>query len=152
KVYSDEFLHRCCVDGMREIPMPYSCYRRSRYITEDWSCVLAFLRCCAEYRGEELGAVIRPPTATSPPIVNLPPVNSKPVFSLDRVHGHVDEHYALGVETALRGTGYDEKDEEEEEFSEEDLADLGDVYVRSKFFESWLWTYIRLPSVTKSDG
>lgn len=44
------------------------------------------------------------------------------------------------------------EEEEVEEFDEDDLADLEDIYVRSKFFESWLWTDIRLPSVTKSDG
>ncbi len=46
----------------------------------------------------------------------------------------------------------EEEEEEVEEFDEDDLADLEDIYVRSKFFETWLWTDIRLPSVTKSDG
>lgn len=45
-----------------------------------------------------------------------------------------------------------EEEDEVEEFDEDDLADLEDIYVRSKFFESWLWTDIRLPSVTKTDG
>uniref|UniRef100_A0A8C1JE12 Uncharacterized protein n=1 Tax=Cyprinus carpio TaxID=7962 RepID=A0A8C1JE12_CYPCA len=96
KAYSDEFLQRCCMDGMREIPMPYSCYRRSLYITEDWSCVLAFLRCLRE-------------------------------------DSRVDK--------------MKEEEDEVEEFDEDDLADLEDIYVRSKFFESWLWTDIRLPSI-----
>ncbi|XP_016427569.1 complement C3-like [Sinocyclocheilus rhinocerous] len=101
KVYSDE-MQRCCVDGMREIAMPYSCYRRSLYITEDWSCVSAFLYCCAEYRGEEPRDLFLPMSV--------------------------------------------------QEFDEDDLADIEDIYVRTKFFESWLWTDIRLPSVPKSDG
>ncbi|KAF4097806.1 hypothetical protein G5714_021814 [Onychostoma macrolepis] len=170
KVYSDEFLQRCCVDGMREIPMPYSCYRRSFYITEDWSCVLAFLRCCAEYRGEELGDVTRPPTTTPPPTTTLVPTISARKFHVDylveerRVFHAPDEMILFGLAGhpgpsihSAREDSYDDDDEEEEEeeveeFDEDDLADLEDIYVRSKFFESWLWTYIRLPSVTKSDG
>ncbi|XP_016110605.1 complement C3-like [Sinocyclocheilus grahami] len=174
KVYSDQFLQRCCVDGMREIPMPYSCYRRSLYITEDWSCVLAFLRCCAEYRGEELGVVTRPPTTTLPP-----PTTSAYKFHMDYFEERVlfraparTELFGLpgrmgsppileimGMSSILevREDSYDEniREEEEEEveaFDEDDLADLEDIYVRSKFFESWLWTDIRLPSVPKSDG
>lgn len=149
--------------------MPYSCYRRSLYITEDWSCVLAFLRCCAEYRGEELGVVTRPPTTTLPPTTTPPPttthlilptlynrrhysffdsvsysgrvvLGSAPVKSLSPIHE--DSHDAK----------MEEEEEEEQEFDEDDLADIEDIYVRSKFFESWLWTDIRLPSVPKSDG
>ncbi|XP_050958888.1 complement C3 isoform X4 [Labeo rohita] len=116
KAYFDEFLQRCCVDGMREIPMPYSCYRRSLYITEDWSCVSAFLYCCVNYKGEEFDDIIEPPYGP-------PPV----------LHGLSDPMY-------------------EQEFDEDDLADIEDIYVRNKFFESWLWTDIRLPSVPKSDG
>ncbi|RXN35011.1 complement C3-like protein [Labeo rohita] len=145
-----EFLQRCCMDGMREIPMPHSCYRRSRYITEDQSCVSAFLRCCAKYRGEELGVVTRPPTTTPPPII-VPP--SRDDNSLRPGRGGGD--FALSVELAQAGRYNDveeEEEEEEEEFDEDDLADLKDNYVRSKFFESWLWTDIRLPSVPKSDG
>uniref|UniRef100_A0A672LIE0 Complement C3-like n=1 Tax=Sinocyclocheilus grahami TaxID=75366 RepID=A0A672LIE0_SINGR len=170
----ESFLQRCCVDGMREIPMPYSCYRRSLYITEDWSCVLAFLRCCAEYRGEELGVVTRPPTTTLPP-----PTTSAYKFHMDYFEERVlfraparTELFGLpgrmgsppileimGMSSILevREDSYDEniREEEEEEveaFDEDDLADLEDIYVRSKFFESWLWTDIRLPSVPKSDG
>ncbi|XP_056125689.1 complement component c3b, tandem duplicate 2 isoform X1 [Rhinichthys klamathensis goyatoka] len=180
KVYSDEFLQRCCVDGMREIPMPYSCYRRSLYITEDWSCVLAFLHCCAQYRGEELGVVTRPPTTTLPPTTTPTPTTSHlrilPMlireetfrdyltgssFS-DRVE--VSRFVALGspVLIGLAGGRMEshvermkekvEEEEEEQEFNEDDLADIEDIYVRTKFFESWLWTDIRLPSVPKSDG
>ncbi|XP_067218552.1 complement C3-like [Chanodichthys erythropterus] len=56
--FSDESLRRCCVDGMREIPMHYSCPRRS--LSKDRCCMLAFLHCCVEYRGEELDNVTRP--------------------------------------------------------------------------------------------
>ncbi|XP_050950691.1 LOW QUALITY PROTEIN: complement C3-like [Labeo rohita] len=163
KVYSDEFLQRCCVDGMREIPMPYSCYRRSLYITEDWSCVLAFLRCCAEYRGEEISVVTRPPTTTPPPttkLISYPRYgNQYPSKTLVlpsfygpsiRVEGVLTPEKPVREDSHAKNMG--EEEEDVEEFDEDDLADLEDIYVRSKFFESWLWTDIRLPSVPKSDG
>uniref|UniRef100_A0A673I772 Complement C3-like n=1 Tax=Sinocyclocheilus rhinocerous TaxID=307959 RepID=A0A673I772_9TELE len=174
----ESFLQRCCVDGMREIPMPYSCYRRSLYITEDWSCVLAFLRCCAEYRGEELGVITRPPTTTLPPTTTPPPTTSAYKFHMDYFEELV--FFQAPARTGLFGLpgimgsppilkmmesssilevredSYDknirEEEEEVEEFDEDDLADLEDIYVRNKFFESWLWTDIRLPSIPKSDG
>ncbi|XP_067252456.1 complement component c3b, tandem duplicate 2 [Chanodichthys erythropterus] len=171
KVYSDQFLKRCCVDGMKEIPMPYSCYRRSLYITEDWSCVLAFLRCCAEYRGEELGVITRPPTTTLPP-TTLPPTTTDLILPM--LHFGLERDYITFFRPAERGEArvfasapvkplppvhkdshdakMEEEEEEEQEFDEDDLADIEDIYVRSKFFESWLWTDIRLPSVPKSDG
>uniref|UniRef100_A0A8C2FS32 Complement component c3b, tandem duplicate 2 n=1 Tax=Cyprinus carpio TaxID=7962 RepID=A0A8C2FS32_CYPCA len=156
----ESFLQRCCVDGMREIPMPYSCYRRSLYITEDWTCVLAFLRCCAEYRGEELGVVTRPPPTTLPPTTT--PALTTRERSLLRVHSRpmlFGLPWRMGPPPLLeaREDSYnenigEEEVEEVEEFDEDDLEDLEDIYVRSKFFESWLWTDIKLPSVPKSDG
>lgn len=152
--------------------MPYSCYRRSLYITEDWSCVLAFLRCCAEYRGEELGVVTRPPTTTLPPTTTPPPTTNRlilPMFYNRHGYSYSDfvsysertEHVALAsapvkppppVREESLDVKMEEEEEEEQEFDEDDLADIEDIYVRSKFFESWLWTDIRLPSVPKSDG
>uniref|UniRef100_W5L2G3 Complement component c3b, tandem duplicate 1 n=1 Tax=Astyanax mexicanus TaxID=7994 RepID=W5L2G3_ASTMX len=79
KKYLEESQQRCCSAGMKEIPMPYSCRRRSLYITEDWM-----------------------------------------------------------------------EEEEEEEEDEEDYASLDDIYVRTKFFESWLWTDIKLPGVPET--
>ncbi|XP_048037426.1 complement C3-like [Megalobrama amblycephala] len=170
KVYSDQFLKRCCVDGMREIPMPYSCYRRSLYITEDWSCVLAFLRCCAEYRGEELGVITRPPTTTLPPTTTPPPTTTHLILPMlnygrerdfifltsVRMEGRVLASAPVKPLPPVHKDSHDakmeEEEEEEQEFDEDDLADIEDIYVRSKFFESWLWTDIRLPSVPKSDG
>ncbi|XP_067272244.1 complement component c3b, tandem duplicate 2 [Pseudorasbora parva] len=174
KVYSDKLLQRCCVDGMREIPMSYSCYRRSLYITEDWSCVLAFLRCCAEYKGEELGVITRPPTTTIPPTTTPPPTTILRILAKPR-SGHDRDSYSgyrlshrievapsinLGSavimsQAAEHKDSHDKgmkEEEEEQEFDEDDLDDIEDIYVRTKFYESWLWTDIRLPSVPKSDG
>uniref|UniRef100_A0A672IJZ3 Complement C3-like n=1 Tax=Salarias fasciatus TaxID=181472 RepID=A0A672IJZ3_SALFA len=38
----------CCMDGMRETPLSYSCERRSEYIVDGPACVEAFLDCCRE--------------------------------------------------------------------------------------------------------
>lgn len=83
KSHSDRFLRRCCSDGIREIPMPYSCRRRALYITENWSCVMAFLECCSKYRGEELGNITPPPPTTPEP----PPTTPKPHFNRIMVRG-----------------------------------------------------------------
>lgn len=150
--------------------MPYSCYRRSLYITEDWSCVLAFLRCCAEYRGEELGVVTRPPPTTLPPTTTPALTTRAYMYDMDyveersffRVHsrtmlfglpGRMGPPPLLEArEDSYNENIGEEEVEEVEEFDEDDLEDLEDIYVRSKFFESWLWTDIKLPSVSKSDG
>ncbi|XP_067272243.1 complement C3-like [Pseudorasbora parva] len=178
KVYSDKLLQRCCVDGMREIPMSYSCYRRSLYITEDWSCVLAFLRCCAEYKGEELGVITRPPTTTIPPTTTPPPTTTEfmlysghaldyittvirpevsrrtfVTYSRSVILASADNLHAGVREEEKVEKVEEEEEDEEEKFDEDDLADsIEDIYVRTKFYESWLWTDIRLPSVPKSDG
>lgn len=81
KTYSDQFLQRCCSDGMREIPMPYSCRRRALYITENWSCVIAFLQCCSKYRGEELG-IITPPEPTTPEPTTPEPTTPVPTITI----------------------------------------------------------------------
>ncbi|KAK3528105.1 hypothetical protein QTP86_023703, partial [Hemibagrus guttatus] len=78
KSHSDQFLQRCCSDGMRDIPMPYSCRRRALYITENWSCVMAFLECCSKYRGEELG------------IITTPPPTQEPTFPEESQYGYFD--------------------------------------------------------------
>lgn len=40
---------------------------------------------------------------------------------------------------------------DDEEFSDEDI-DLDDIYVRTKFLESWLWTEVDLPGAPGEDG
>ncbi|NP_001093483.1 complement C3b.1 precursor [Danio rerio] len=117
KAYSDELLQRCCVDGMKEIPMPYSCYRRSLYITEDWSFFF---------------------------------VRDRVLQSMPKLHAEAN---VVGVrQDSYREVVVEEEEEAASVFEEDDLSDLEDIYVRSKFFESWLWTDIRLPSTAKSDG
>ncbi|XP_059425938.1 complement C3-like [Carassius carassius] len=121
KAYSEKFLQRCCVDGMREIPMPYSCNRRSLYITEDRSCVSAFLRCCKEYSRERTTTE----KGSGPVAVQSAVRRAEKILDLNLI---------------------------EDDLGEDDLSDLENIYVHTKFFESWMWTDIRLPSVTKPDG
>ncbi|TWW59602.1 Complement C3 [Takifugu flavidus] len=46
--YEDQLQRDCCLDGIRDSPLSYSCERRSEYIGDEVACVEAFLRCCKE--------------------------------------------------------------------------------------------------------
>ncbi|KAF3852796.1 hypothetical protein F7725_006151 [Dissostichus mawsoni] len=61
--------------------MPYSCTRRSLYITEGWECMKAFRYCCATYRNQEINTEIPP---SHHPLQHLrppPPLNQCPLFT-----------------------------------------------------------------------
>lgn len=83
--YKEKLQRRCCLDGLRDIPMPYSCTRRSFYITEGWDCIRAFRYCCSTYRDQEFNTLIpttfppttAPPTTTSTP---MPPTTPRPTY------------------------------------------------------------------------
>nr|QOL70921.2 complement component 3 [Tor putitora] len=47
--YSGE-LKQCCVDGMRDNKLGYTCERRATYIVDGEECVEAFLHCCNEMK------------------------------------------------------------------------------------------------------
>ncbi|KAF5897905.1 complement C3-like, partial [Clarias magur] len=155
---SDHFLKRCCSDGMREIPMPYSCRRRALYITEAWSCVRAFLKCCSKYRHEELGIITPPPPPTPP--LRVHKIQIRPNFyillsSLPAAKDRYTEAQFLSasfpnireahphVESGVtEQSAIPQLEEEEEE----------DIYIRTKFLESWLWTDVTLPGAPEADG
>ncbi|KAK5865371.1 hypothetical protein PBY51_019649 [Eleginops maclovinus] len=190
--YKEKLLRRCCKDGLREIPMPYSCTRRSLYITEGWECMRAFRYCCATYRNEEINTEI--PT-TPPPLTTTPPTTtslpSQHFSSLGIVpYGRIPPYrktMGLGLERGLPGPPQlrpladfvpkqrfqgvslthakgqkhmpeDEKetveaeDEEEEEEEEEEYLDETEVSLRFKFYESWLWMDVNLPTKADRDG
>ncbi|XP_038850139.1 complement C3-like [Salvelinus namaycush] len=44
----------CCVDGMRDNTMGYTCDRRAQYITDGDVCVQAFLVCCTEMASKKI--------------------------------------------------------------------------------------------------
>ncbi|KAM7010094.1 complement C3-like [Tautogolabrus adspersus] len=88
--YKEKLTRRCCRDGLREIPMPYSCTRRSLYITEGWECIRAFRYCCATYRNQEFDTEIPttpPPMTTAPPTTTIPP---RPSFPSRPLPGGID--------------------------------------------------------------
>ncbi|XP_075316041.1 A.superbus venom factor 1-like, partial [Odontesthes bonariensis] len=171
--YKEKLQRRCCNDGLREIPMPYSCTRRSLYITEGWECMRAFRYCCATYRGQVFDTEI--PTTPAPiTTTTLSPFAFLPEFEISGIKPYKDIIFSTSSFGSPRGPpglpgfggrfeppivylrGMEEaevlpfKDDMEEE--EGEYQDKSDVYLRSKFFESWLWMDVKLPKQTDSDG
>nr|XP_046229928.1 complement C3-like isoform X2 [Scatophagus argus] len=186
--YKEKLQRRCCKDGLREIPMSYSCTRRSLYITEGWECIRAFRYCCATYRNQEFNTEIPttlPPLTTTAPTTTHPPrptfplfhgfdvmrYNIRPLgrenFARERVVGLPGmaglpgppgrkgerEHYVF---TAPAGgaarTEVEAEEEDDEEEEEWEYLDETQVYLRSKFYESWLWMDVKLPSQVDNQG
>uniref|UniRef100_A0A3P8SEG5 Complement component c3b, tandem duplicate 2 n=1 Tax=Amphiprion percula TaxID=161767 RepID=A0A3P8SEG5_AMPPE len=171
--YKEKLQHRCCKDGLREIPMPYSCTRRSLYITEGWECIRAFRHCCATYRDQVFDTEI-PTTSSQPWTVShtsrrekitlsrynfdwgrtLGAIPGQPgppglpgpeLYMYTNVSKMAEEDILLGMER--------EAMEEEEEEEEWEYLDETEVYLRSKFYESWLWMDdVNLPSQADSNG
>ncbi|KAI5088907.1 hypothetical protein C0J45_21479 [Silurus meridionalis] len=156
-----KFLQRCCSDGMRDIPMAYSCRRRALYIGEEWSCVIAFLMCCSKYRGEELGVVTPPPPTTPEPSTTPEPTISESISTfyfrpvIRQYHRAIlPLQYAAVVMAAKVEI---EDNEDFEQVDEDNMLDdsdyeIDDIYVRKKFSESWLWTDVKLPGTPGTDG
>ena len=46
--FNNSLLRQCCLDGMAETPLSYSCERRMEYISDGKACADAFLKCCQE--------------------------------------------------------------------------------------------------------
>ncbi|XP_030587731.1 complement C3-like [Archocentrus centrarchus] len=46
--YNDKEKIECCLDGMKNIPVPYTCERRRDYVVGGPACAEAFLHCCKE--------------------------------------------------------------------------------------------------------
>ncbi|XP_033986006.1 venom factor-like [Trematomus bernacchii] len=201
--YKENLQRRCCKDGLREIPMPYSCTRRSLYITEGWECMNAFRYCCTTYRNQENHTeipTIPPPFTTPPPTATTPqPISTRyPTFFLDGWFGrtNLEPHSVDAIEQEeiiypsreLTGVmknvdrptqadrdgegrfkmvvdlptqadrdgyhrdevGVDEEGADEEE--EREYLDETQVSLRSKFYESWLWMDVDLPTQADRDG
>ncbi|XP_035993189.1 complement C3 [Fundulus heteroclitus] len=51
--YTDKLQKDCCLDGMKETPVSYSCKRRVQYIVDGPSCAQAFLHCCEEMQKQK---------------------------------------------------------------------------------------------------
>uniref|UniRef100_A0A8C9X2S2 Anaphylatoxin-like domain-containing protein n=1 Tax=Sander lucioperca TaxID=283035 RepID=A0A8C9X2S2_SANLU len=50
--YQDQLQRDCCLDGMRNTPLSYTCERRSEYISDGAACAAAFLHCCKEMEAQ----------------------------------------------------------------------------------------------------
>ncbi|XP_015256364.1 PREDICTED: complement C3-like [Cyprinodon variegatus] len=174
--YKEKLQGRCCKDGLRDIPMPYSCTRRSLYITEGPECILAFRYCCATYRDQVFNTEIptTPPPMTTPP----PTTTSSPSYRLHHFHKlpriplggrgwnlRPATHREIGFEYSVAAKALERsrmegsppiarfnKAEEYVEEEEFEYLDETQVYLRSKFYESWLWMDVNLPSETDKDG
>ncbi|KAM9769659.1 complement C3-like isoform 1-T1 [Menidia menidia] len=46
--YDNELQRDCCLDGMKNTPLSYTCKQRSEYIVDGHACIEAFLFCCTE--------------------------------------------------------------------------------------------------------
>uniref|UniRef100_A0A8D0D917 Anaphylatoxin-like domain-containing protein n=1 Tax=Sander lucioperca TaxID=283035 RepID=A0A8D0D917_SANLU len=46
--YEDQLQRDCCLDGMRNTPLSYTCEMRAEYINDGALCAAAFLHCCKE--------------------------------------------------------------------------------------------------------
>ncbi|XP_032399538.1 complement C3, partial [Etheostoma spectabile] len=216
--YQEKLQRRCCLDGLRAIPMPYSCTRRSLYITEGWECMKAFRYCCATYRNQEFNTQIptTPPPFTAPPTTSPPPLptlnyiegflvmaeesagskyyvnlifpilfksgvsnstylgaagsrvwvwlgrikysKKTPLFPPNRARNcrcfkPLDLIWLVNFTTTdITATRQEVEEEEEEEEDKEEYLDATQVYLRSRFYESWLWTDVTLPSQADRDG
>ncbi|XP_041838364.1 complement C3-like [Melanotaenia boesemani] len=204
--YKEKLQNRCCKDGLRDIPMPYSCMRRSLYITEGWDCMLAFRYCCATYRNQVFSTEIPttpPPMTTAPPTTTHPTILTFPEFHIDYMlvtsyaKGMIGMYPTLSLSNfcflymclfhmplfvydciqideptpGLRGlpgrgvfeipklSSHSTMAERAEmlptEFVEEEEGEYQDeteIYLRVKFFESWLWMNIEMPGKVNSDG
>ncbi|XP_036067509.1 complement C3 isoform X2 [Oryzias melastigma] len=52
--YKEDLQRDCCLDGMKNSPVSYTCERRSEYIVDGQACVDAFLTCCKEMEKQQL--------------------------------------------------------------------------------------------------
>ncbi|KAK9539845.1 hypothetical protein VZT92_002334 [Zoarces viviparus] len=50
--FEDQLQSDCCLDGMKETLLNYTCERRSQYISDGGECVKAFLHCCKEIEAQ----------------------------------------------------------------------------------------------------
>uniref|UniRef100_A0A8C7XSP7 Anaphylatoxin-like domain-containing protein n=1 Tax=Oryzias sinensis TaxID=183150 RepID=A0A8C7XSP7_9TELE len=52
--YKEDLQRECCLDGMKDSPVSYTCERRSEYIMDGQACVDAFVTCCKEMEKQQL--------------------------------------------------------------------------------------------------
>ncbi|XP_075715293.1 A.superbus venom factor 1-like [Rhinoderma darwinii] len=120
--YQDPHLRKCCVDGMRENPMGYTCQKRSEFVLEVEDCVTAFLICCKS--------------------IFEPEVAKKKLNIVRRVNSFIHRTSEVIESTAS----------EKESPSDDSYEQMEHFNSRSIFYESWLWKVETLPTRADSKG
>nr|AZZ09376.1 putative complement component c3 [Ctenopharyngodon idella] len=170
--YSGE-LKKCCVDGMQENTLGYTCERRTRFILDEENCIQAFLHCCRAITNYWMEYVPpkRKPRAES--LLQLTTTlagkysgelkkccvdgmqeNTLGYTCERRTMFIVDEEDCIQAflhccrEITNHWTKYSGEEETYLARSEEDDFDdePDDVLVRTQFPETWLWEEITLPT------
>ncbi|CAG06013.1 unnamed protein product, partial [Tetraodon nigroviridis] len=119
--YEDQQQRDCCLDGIRETPLSYSCERRSEYIGNEAACVEAFLHCCEEMekqRAEEKERNIR--------------------VALSKGGNTGKTSRLAGSLCNICDAALGEEDNSE--------LDGDEILSRTQFPASWLWTDVVLPA------
>ncbi|KAK5620862.1 hypothetical protein CRENBAI_017565 [Crenichthys baileyi] len=52
--FNNDLQRECCLDGMKEIPVSYTCEQRKEYIVDGKACADAFLQCCTTMQMQQL--------------------------------------------------------------------------------------------------
>lgn len=61
-------------------------------------------------------------------------------------------HMHLSSSNVEAGVAVEEEEEVDYEDEDWEYMDESQVYLRSKFYESWMWMDVKLPSQTDKDG
>ncbi|XP_030635399.1 complement C3 isoform X2 [Chanos chanos] len=117
---------QCCLDGMRENKLGYTCERRSEFIIDGDECVKAFIHCCKEMS-------TRKQEAKDEQMLLARSVERDEVVGGERTKGQVPG------KRVSRHTA--ETDENNDEF----FTDSDEIISRTQFPENWLWEEILLP-------
>ncbi|XP_054896960.1 complement C3-like [Poeciliopsis prolifica] len=51
--FENELEKECCLDGMKEVPLSYTCEERKEYIVDGQACADAFLQCCTTMKTQQ---------------------------------------------------------------------------------------------------
>ncbi|XP_030635397.1 complement C3 isoform X2 [Chanos chanos] len=119
-------LKQCCLDGMRENKLGYTCERRSEFIIDGDECVKAFIHCCKEM-------FTRKQEAKDEQMLLARSVEQDEVIGSERTKGQVPGK-RVSKHTA-------ETDKADKAFS----VDSDEIISRTQFPETWLWEDELLP-------
>lgn len=123
--FANELERECCLDGMKETPLSYTCEERKAYIVDGEACANAFLQCCTTIKTQ----------LSERREENLQLARSKKWEPIGR------EQYSFfskrNVNDPMCNNTLGESDDS--------YMDSNEIVSRTKFPESWLWIDIQLP-------